>query len=353
MVQGRVSLVMVNWNGIEFLDRFVPSVLSQTYPNIEFFVIDNASEDGSVDWLKAQYPKLRVLRQDRNFGYAGAHNLGIRLSTGEFYMPLNCDLVLTPTFVAEMVGAIKGSHETGSVTGKLLRLGVDGTPSTLIDSTGHVLFKTRTVANRGDGERDTGQYDTHTEVFGVSGTAPLYRRAMLESVRMGDDYLDEDYFAYWEDVDLDWRAQHAGWRARYAPRAVAHHVRLGSLAGRQDWARMISFRNRYLTLVKNDRLPDLIRDLGYVLVYENKQWHRLLFQPRFRHLWRMVPSLLRSLPGAVRKCRRIMATSRGGPARTHFVDPRYRQWRRLRRLMLKELALVGAGSAVFAYFIFR
>ena len=243
MAQGRVSMVMVNWNGIEFLDHFVPSVLSQTYPNIEFFVIDNASEDSSVDWLKAQYPKLRVLRQDRNLGYAGAHNLGIRLSTGEFYMPLNCDLVLTPTFVAEMVGAIKGSHETGSVTGKLLRLGVDGTPSTLIDSTGHVLFKTRTVANRGDGERDTGQYDTHTEVFGVSGTAPLYRRAMLESVRMGDDYLDEDYFAYWEDVDLDWRAQHTGWRARYAPRAVAHHVRLGSLAGRQDWVRLAAERH--------------------------------------------------------------------------------------------------------------
>jgi hypothetical protein len=116
---------------------------------------------------------------------------------------------------------------------------------------------------------------------------------------------------------------------------------------------MFAFRNRYLTLVKNDRLPDLIRDLGYILAYENKQWHRLLFQPRFRHHWRMVPSLLRSLPGAVRKRRRIMATSRGGPARTHFVDLRYRQWRRLRRRMLRDLALVGAGSAVFAYFIFR
>src|SRR5262249_58653681 len=112
----------------------------------------------------------------------------------------------------------------GSLSGKLLRGDPVEGPS-VIDSAGHVLYRNRTALNRGENEPDRGQFDEPAEVFGVCAAAALYRRAMLEDVRVGDDYFDSTFFAYLEDVDLDWRARLRGWKAWYAPAAVAIHER--------------------------------------------------------------------------------------------------------------------------------
>ena len=140
----------------------------------------------------------------------------------------------------------------------------------VLDSTGHVLYRNRVAANRGENEPDCGQYDTAGEVFGVCAAAALYRRAMLEDVRLGDDYFDSKFFVYLEDVDLDWRARLRGWKAYYVPTAVAIHERGHRGDRRRQTAPEIqhSLKNRYLLMIRNDRFADVLRDLAVILITE-------------------------------------------------------------------------------------
>lgn len=167
---------------------------------------------------------MALVRSHRNLGYAGAANRAIRESSGAYVLLLNPDVTLAPTFVERLPEVAERDPGIGSLTGKLLRRPA-GPGECRIDSTGHVLYRSRWAADRGTGEPDRGQYDAPGEVFGVSDAAALYRRAMLEDVRVGAEYFPESFFAYLEDVDLDWRARLRGWRAYCVPGAVAHYAR--------------------------------------------------------------------------------------------------------------------------------
>ena len=343
-MRGKVSVVLVNWNSLEFLPRCIASVLGQTYGALEFLFIDNASQDGSTDWLKAQHPDVEAVVMERNLGFAAAHNLAIARTDGEFYMPLNPDVVLAPDYVERLVECLRSDVTIGSVTGKLLRISPRGTLMPIIDSTGHVMSAMRMGANRGEGEFDEGQWDEAREVFGVSGTAPLYRRSMLDSIRLGDEYYDASYFAYWEDLDLDWRAQHAGWASRFEPTAVAHHFRQGN---RQFSPEVLgwSFRNRYLTMLKNERLVSVKRDLPYLFVQEFTSWLRMPFHRNGHAQLRALPSLIRRIPEGLRKRRQIFRTETT-PRDIVFPRPEGRRWRRMRRRTLQKLAWVTVAAVL-------
>jgi len=146
-----------------------------------------------------------------------------------------------------------------------------GYPSTRLDSTGIVLDRYRKNHERGHGEEDTGQYEQIEDVFSAMGAAPLYRRAMLEDIRVDGEIFDEDFFAYREEVDLAWRAHLRNWRCLYTPAAVAFHVhayRPESRSSRPAWQRRLQFRNRYLLMLKNDTPGNLLRHAPYILSYE-------------------------------------------------------------------------------------
>jgi GT2 family glycosyltransferase len=141
----------------------------------------------------------------------------------------------------------------------------------VIDSAGHVLYRNRAALNRGENEPDHGQYDAAGEVFGVCAAAALYRRAMLEDVRIGEgEYFDSRFFAYLEDVDLDWRARLRGWKAYYVPGAIALHERGHKGKRRTKHAAVLrhSLKNRYLMVLRNDRWIDLVRDLPAIAAME-------------------------------------------------------------------------------------
>jgi GT2 family glycosyltransferase len=200
-----------------------------------------------------------------NVGFAAAANELIRTTSGLYLLLLNPDAYLAPDYLARLREAAESDPRIGSVTGKLLRPEArSGGP--IIDSTGHVLCRSRVAVNRGENEPDRGQLDEPGEVFGVCAAAALYRRAMLEDVRIGDEYFDSAFFAYLEDVDLDWRARLRGWRAYYVPTAVAVHARGHRGKRHLKNARVLrhSLKNRYLML-RNDRLPDVFRDLPVIV----------------------------------------------------------------------------------------
>jgi GT2 family glycosyltransferase/glycosyltransferase involved in cell wall biosynthesis len=301
-----VSVVLVNYNGARYVERLFDSLARQTYPPAEAFVFDNGSTDGSDRMIEERYPWVRVFRLGHNTGYSFPVNEGIRRSSGEYVLVLNVDLVLTDDFVEELVAALDEDPGVGWAAGKVLKLRDSG-PSEDIDCLGHHMSRNRYARER-DYSRPFAwaDYAEKRFVFGASACAALYRRAMLEDIRLGDDYFDEDFFAYFEDVDVDWRAQQRGWKCVYTPRAVAYHVRGGTGLIRQRHIAACYLANRWLMVVKNDDPAHLLQDLRPVVGQLVRDVGRSALEDPL-----VIPvalrRLARNLPRMVRKRRAIKA----------------------------------------------
>ena len=331
-----VAAAVINFNDGPRLERCLRRLLGQVHCPAEILVLDNDSTDESRRLVCQRFPEVRLIGLPTNIGFAGGANVIVRETRSPYIMLVNPDVVLEPGYVAELVRFAAARPDIGSLTGKLLRARTTtGVP--VIDSTGHVMFRSRWVANRGEGEEDRGQYERPDEIFGVSGAAPLYRRAMLDDIRVGDEVFAESFFLYLEDVDVDWRARLRGWKAYYVPTAVAYHERRGRGELRRQEACVLrhALKNRYLLMLRNDGLADWLRDAWAILPLE-------LIRPV--DFLRAAPSALlgyfdvaRLLPQTLRERRQIRGHVRTGPdevTRWLRLRPSGRQvWDRGRRLL--------------------
>lgn len=298
-----VTIGVVTWNSAADLPRCLAAIRAQRHQPIELLVGDNASADGTRAVIEAHTTAAERRYFAANRGFSAAHNALIRESRGAYYVTLNPDVVLDAGFVAALVEAMDAAPGAGSATGKLRR----AEPAGVLDSTGVVMHRSQRHFDCGADEPDRGQYDAPGPVFGVSGAAGFYRRAMLDDVAVAGEVFDEDFFAYREDADLAWRAQLLGWDALYVPAATATHVRRVTPERRTQLPAAInrySVRNRFLLRLKNQTagqvvrfaVPGLARDaqvVGYVLARE----------------WGSIPGLVdvvRLLPRMLRKRRAIM-----------------------------------------------
>lgn len=307
---GGLSVVIVNWNSGEHLAGCLQSIRDQTLPADEVLVVDNASVDGSVASGKSAVERapgvapIRWTLNPENVGFSRAANQGIAQTSGAWLLLLNPDVVLAADYVERMLTAVRDRPAIGLATGKILRF-----DHRTIDTTGQFLRASRRVYDRGYGEEDRGQYDRPGEVFSVCGAVALYRRAMLDAVAVDGEVFDEDFFAFYEDADLGWRAQRRGWTGWYEPEAVAYHARGATnpegegLWGRWQMPRRplkIQFHilvNRYLMIVKNERLAELLRHSPALLWAELQDWGYLVF---------VRPRLFGYLPEALGLLRRAM-----------------------------------------------
>ena len=245
------------------LGRCLETLLRQSHPADERIVVDNGSSDGSIEPLLTTDAKLRVLRNPSNLGFAVAANQGIAAAEGDWVLLLNQDVELGADYLERLLASGLGDDRIGAVTGKLMRRNAQGDPE--IDSTGHILYRNGWASNRGEGLPDGDSWATAGKVSGVSAAAALYRMSMLRAVSHGSARpFDERYFAYIEDVDLDWRAAQLGWTAWYEP-AIAWHQRGASMARRQPATLRRILRNRLLTVANNDLWPDGLLHLPGVL----------------------------------------------------------------------------------------
>ncbi len=210
-----VSIVIPNWNGLVHLPDCLDSLRVQTYPHIEVIVADNASTDGSQETLAVAYPWVRVVALPENRGFTGACNAGMRAARGAIVILLNNDTEADPRWVEEVVGAFERHPEAGMVASKML----------LFDRRDHLhtagdLYRVDGLPiNRGVWQPDGPQYNEEIYVFSACGGSSAYRRELLDQVGL----LADEFFFSMEDVDLGWRAQLAGWRCVYAPKAVVYH----------------------------------------------------------------------------------------------------------------------------------
>ena len=268
-----VTAVVISFNTEDHIGACVHTLLNQTYPNLDIIVVDNNSGDRSVAVARRFGKRIRVMANWSNLGFAGAANQGIAQAPHEDGAVFICnpDIRVKPDHIAHLVDRLQADERIGSVQGLIHRMdmehGVDEfafSPHTvpakplrdagghpIIDTTGHSAHRNRVFRNRGEGQPDTGQFPAG-EVFGVSGCAALYRTRALHDVAINGEIFDEDFFAFFEDVDLDWRLRARGWKAYHEPAAMALHERGGTGARRSAFVERLSYRNWFLTVLKND-----------------------------------------------------------------------------------------------------
>ena len=216
MTPERVSVVVPNWNGRHLLEDCLESLLGQTL-RARVIVVDNGSTDGSAALVRSAYPAARLVELDSNQGFAGGVNRGIEAAMGDgssLVALFNNDARADAGWLEHLVGTMDSRPEAGIVTSKVLQ--ADGRH---IDSAGNHYSTWGHPFPRGRDELDLGQYDQAELVFGASGASSLYRVEMLRRIGL----FDEDFFAYYEDDDVSFRAQLAGWKVLYEPASVARH----------------------------------------------------------------------------------------------------------------------------------
>jgi GT2 family glycosyltransferase len=211
----RLSVVIPNWNGAHHLPTCLSALRAQTYPDVEVIVVDNASSDGSRELLSSRYPEVRVIALPENRGFTGACNAGIKAAAGQYIALLNNDTEVDRGWAAAVAEAFARHPEAGLVASKML----------LFDQRDHFhtagdLYRVDgRLVNRGVWEQDQGQYDREEYVFSACGGSAAYRQAMLDEIGL----LDDEFFFSCEDMDLAWRAQLAGYRCVYTPKAIVYH----------------------------------------------------------------------------------------------------------------------------------
>jgi GT2 family glycosyltransferase len=286
MLNNSVSVIVV-FKKQGYIGSCLDSLQSQTYRDLEIIAIDNSLDDNFSRSIRERYSEVKFYCQDNDISYCQALNLGISQSKGDFLLCLNDDITLDREFIKEAMGAFFLSQQIGGVSGKILRK--DGKT---IDSTGLFLSLWRSAKERGYGSPDTGQFEERGYIFGVNGAAALYRREMLEAIKVDSDYFDADYHFFYEDLDIAWRAKRLGWRCYYIPEAVAYHIRGASARAPEGidkpYARRylntdLEFdllKNRYLTLIKNESSVSFLLHLPFTLFYDLAAWiHILIFRP--------------------------------------------------------------------------
>ena len=239
-------VVVLNWNGRDYIRDCLRTALSQTYPRYRLIVVDNGSTDGSCDLVRDEFPEARLVALPENLHFARGTNAGFQEALKdrecEFVVALNNDTRTDAEWLAQLVEAAR-ERGVGTVASKLRFMD----RPRRINSAGILIARDGSGIDRGWNQIDDGQFDDSLDVFGPSGGAALYRREVLESVGL----FDPDFVAYYEDLDLAWRARLAGWEGRFSPGALVFHKYSASTSPRAIWKTYQGERNRIWNLVQN------------------------------------------------------------------------------------------------------
>ena len=254
------AVVILNWNGKKMLERFLPSVTAHTQGDAEVIIADNGSTDESLDFVRAQYPGLRIIELDKNYGFAGGYNRALQQVQADYYVLLNDDVEVTPGWIEPVVAQMQQHPDTAICQPKLLMYDqrdtfeYAGGAGGFLDKYGYPFCRGRMFTSL---EQDNGQYNTPGEIFWASGAAMFVRADVWH--QLGG--LDDDFFAHMEEIDFCWRAKNAGYRVEYCPQSTVFHVGGGTLPKSNPHKTYLNFRNNMALLYKN--LPK--RRLAWVM----------------------------------------------------------------------------------------
>lgn len=239
-----VSIVIICWNNRRFLKRCFDSLMRTDYPNLEIFLADNASADGSAPFVAEHYPSVRVIVNPTNLGFAEGNNRAIRLASGKYVVTLNPDTEVDPSWIRAMVEVAESDGSVGMCSPKMY---IMDRGRLLNSAGGDMLLRSGDNLARGFYLEDDGRFDKVEETFGPSAGAGFYRRTMLDDIGL----FDKGLFTYYEDVDLNMRAQLRGYRCLYVPEAKVYHYQSGTLDDNNSFKQFLLQRNKWYVVFKD------------------------------------------------------------------------------------------------------
>ena len=249
-----ISVVIPTYNGKEHLKTCFESLKNQIYKGFRIILVDNASNDGTVEYVEKEFPEVHIIKMDHNPGFAFAVNVGIKDSLNDdnltHILLLNNDIECDNRFLLEMLNGLV-TNDTGFVASKMLNY----YNRSIIDDAGDGIKMIGSPFARGHGEEDKGQYDTPGFILGACAGAALYKREVFEAA----GFFDEDFFAYYEDIDFSLRLQIAGYKCYYNPKAICYHKRGATTNNIPGFQVKLCERNLILLRIKNYPLGLYIR----------------------------------------------------------------------------------------------
>ncbi len=246
----KVAVVILNWNGEHFLQKFLPAVLATDYSNLDIYIADNASTDNSIQVLEMLFPMVKIVQNDANYGFAGGYNQALRHISAEYYVLLNSDVEVNPNWVTPVIELMESDPNIAACQPKILayhqktHFEYAGAAGGWIDSLGYAFCRGRFFDIC---ESDNGQYDQSTEIFWASGCA-LFIRANLYHAFGG---FDQHFFAHQEEIDLCWRLKRSGYSIYVCPQSVVYHIGGGSLHKSNPRKTFLNYHNNLLMIYKN------------------------------------------------------------------------------------------------------
>ena len=246
----KVAIVILNWNGRSFLEKFLPPLIANTPSWAEIIIADNASSDDSISFLQEHFPQVRLILNEDNYGFAKGYNVALRQVEADYYCLLNSDIEVSPNWLEPIVGFLDKHEDVAICQPKLLayhdksQFEYAGASGGFIDKFGYPFCRGRMFNTL---EKDEQQYDDVTEIFWATG-ACMFVRADLYHELGG---LDDDFFAHMEEIDFCWRAKNAGHKIVCIPDSIVYHIGGGSLSKSSPFKTYLNFRNNIVLLYKN------------------------------------------------------------------------------------------------------
>lgn len=323
-----VAVVILNWNGKNFLEKFLPSVLASTYPSFEVIVGDNASSDDSIEFLKKSYPAIQIIQNDENYGFAAGYNKILGQINHEYFILLNSDVEVTPNWIQAIIELMESDPDIAVAQPKILsyyqkdHFEYAGAAGGYIDFLGYPFCRGRIFDTV---EQDNGQYNVFSEIFWASGAALFIKRKYW--LEIGG--FDPDFFAHMEEIDLCWRLKNKGYKVVYCPNSIVFHVGGGTLNAESSFKTYLNFRNNLVLLQKN-----LSLGRAFLVI--------------FVRFWLDLISLIKFLVEG--KSAKAMAVSK---AHTYFIGQIFRNIKKSEEIDVSKFNASGlyTKSIVWQYFI--
>ena len=283
----KVSIVILNYNGKNYLEQFLPKVIACSEGH-EIIVADNPSTDDSVAFMKSNYSDIRLIELSSNTGFAGGYNAALKQVESEYYILLNSDIEVTENWVSPLLALMESDTSIGGVQPKVLSYHQKntfehaGAAGGFIDRNYFPFCRGRLL---GTVEQDLGQYDSPMEVFWASGAALMIRSSVYHQV----GGLDERFFAHMEEIDLCWRAKQLGHRFMVQPKSTIYHVGGGTLSYMSPFKTYLNFRNSLYMITKNHE-GMLFPKLFWRLCLDGLAGVRFFFKGEFKNVWMIIKS---------------------------------------------------------------
>ena len=286
MIDKKIAVVILNWNGAKLLEQFLPSVMAYS-DEANIYVADNASTDNSIAVIKELFPSVTIIQNDGNYGFAKGYNIALQHVEEEYYALVNSDIEVTKDWLKPILNSFDSEQNIGIIQPKILDYKNEhyfeyaGAAGGFIDQFGYPYCRGRIFDTI---EKDKGQYDNDIEIFWASGACFFIRKEIYRKL----NGFDDDFFAHQEEIDLCWRAFNLGYKVNYTFQSVVYHVGGATLNESNPKKTFLNFRNSLLMLTKNLPENKLFLIILVRLLLDGLAGVQFIFKGKFNHCWAII-----------------------------------------------------------------